>query len=106
MQAWDLLSEDSERTSDYDIGKRDGLQQAAETVISIFGCQPCEGTEVVPPNSRSHSTLLSGTCIGNKQVLMQVNFGIDDLCNVTMKVTARSESQHISELVHEIISES
>ena len=75
-------------------------------VINIIGWQPCEGTEAVPPNSRSHSTLLSGVCIGESQVLIRTNFGLDELNNVTMKITARSEQLDISELVHAIISNS
>ena len=75
-------------------------------VINILGCQPCEGTEAVPPNSRSHSTLLSGMCVGESQVLVRANFGIDELNSVTMKITARSEQLDISELVHAIISDS
>lgn len=75
-------------------------------VINIIGCQPCEGTEAVLPNSRSHSTLLSGVCIGESQVLIRTNFGLDELNNVTMKITARSEQLDISELVHAIISNS
>jgi coatomer protein complex subunit gamma len=105
-KAWDSLPEDSECSSDYDIGKREGLQQAVEMVINILGCQPCEGTEAVPPNSRSHSTLLSGMCVGESQVLVRTNFGIDELNNVTMKITARSEQLDISELIHAIISDS
>jgi coatomer protein complex subunit gamma len=105
-KAWDSLSEECECSSDYDIGKREGLQQAVEMVINIIGCQPCEGTEAVPPNSRSHSTLLSGVCIGESQVLIRTNFGLDELNNVTMKITARSEQLDISELVHAIISNS
>ena len=50
-------------------------------VINIIGCQPCEGTEAVPPNSRSHSTLFSGMCVGESQVLIITNFGIDELNN-------------------------
>jgi coatomer protein complex subunit gamma len=105
-KAWDSLSEECECSSDYDIGKREGLQQAVEMVINIIGCQPCEGTEAVPPNSRSHSTLLSGVCIGESQVLVRTNFGLDEFNNVTMKITARSEQLDISELVHAIISNS
>ena len=105
-KAWDSLPEENECSSDYDIGKREGLQQAIEIVINIIGCQPCEGTEAVPPNSRSHSTLLSGMCVGEFQILIRMNFGIDELNNVTMKIVARSERLDISELVHKIISDS
>ena len=35
-------------------------------MIQTMGMQPCEGTEAVPPNARSHTVLLSGTFVGNQ----------------------------------------
>jgi coatomer protein complex subunit gamma len=44
------------------------LQEAVEAVMGILGMQPCEGTEAVPPNARSHTVLLSGDLVGHNQV--------------------------------------
>lgn len=37
-------------------------------VSSTLGMQPCEGTEAVPPNARSHTVLLAGLFVGHQQV--------------------------------------
>lgn len=39
-----------------------GVQDAVEAVVSILGMSPCDGTDAVPPNARSHTVLLSGEC--------------------------------------------
>ena len=43
-------------------------QEAVEAVVGILGMAPCDGTDAVPPNARSHTVLLAGTLIGNAQV--------------------------------------
>lgn len=43
-------------------------QEAVEAVVGILGMAPCDGTEAVPPNARSHTVLLAGTLIGDAQV--------------------------------------
>lgn len=58
----------TERADEYGLGVREGLQEAAEAVIATLGMQPCEGTEAVPPNARSHTVLLAGTFVGDQQV--------------------------------------
>eukprot|EP00951_Prasinocladus_malaysianus_P049133 scaffold666341_cov50-Prasinocladus_malaysianus.AAC.1 len=65
--------------------------------------QPCEGTDVVPPNSRSHTVLMAGTFVGYKQVLVRLNFGIDGSNNVAMKLCVRSEDEDVSDAIHQII---
>lgn len=40
-----------------------------EAVVGILGMAPCDGTDAVPPNARSHTVLLAGTLIGDAQVL-------------------------------------
>eukprot|EP00958_Prasinococcus_capsulatus_P009772 scaffold950_cov340-Prasinococcus_capsulatus_cf.AAC.5 len=49
-------------------GQRDGLQEAVEAVIAILGLQPCEGTEAVPPNARSHTDEAGGALRGPQRV--------------------------------------
>ncbi len=62
------LDESTERADEYGLGPREGLQEAVEAVIATLGMQPCEGTEVVAPNARSHTVLLAGLFVGNQQV--------------------------------------
>ena len=66
-KVWDGLDAETERVDDYGLGQREGLQEAVEAVIAILGMHPCEGTEAVPPNARSHTTLLSGMFVGYVQ---------------------------------------
>lgn len=103
--AWDALPEDSEMVDDYGIGQRDSLQDAVEAVGRILGMQACEGTDAVPPNARSHTLLLSGTVVGDVQVVVRLAFGIDAGRNVAMKLAVRSESADVSEAIHAIIQE-
>lgn len=80
-------------------------QDAVEAVGRILGMQACEGTDAVPPNARSHTLLLSGTVVGDVQVLVRLAFGIDSQRNVAMKLAVRSESPEVSEAIHAIIQE-
>lgn len=82
------------------------LQEAVEAVINILGMQPCEGSEAVPPNARSHTVLLAGVFIGHQQALVRLSFGIDGSSQVAMKLVVRAESDEIAEAVHNIIQES
>lgn len=67
-KSWEELSPETERADEYGLGQRDGLQEAVEAVINTLGMQPCEGTEAVPPNARSHTVLLAGIFVGYQQV--------------------------------------
>jgi coatomer protein complex subunit gamma len=49
--------------------------------------------------------MLAGTLVGDIQVLVKLNFGIDAGKNVAMKMAVRSDSPETSEGVHLIISE-
>ncbi len=128
-KSWEELDAGTEREDDYGLGTRDSLQvcpsrcksclrlplvqplipelvplqDAVEAVIGILGMQPCEGTDAVPPNSRSHTVLLSGTFVGYKQVLVRMSFGIDAGRTVAMKLCVRSESENVSDAIHQII---
>jgi coatomer protein complex subunit gamma len=102
---WDGLPLESERVDDYGLGTRDSLEDAVEAVMNILGMQPCEGTEAVPPNARSHTTLLSGVFVGNISVLIRLSLGIDSSNDVAMKLTVRAEDVIVSELIHLLISE-
>ncbi|OAY29680.1 coatomer subunit gamma isoform X2 [Manihot esculenta] len=101
--AWESMGPDFERVDEYGLGPRESLAEAVATVISLLGMQPCEGTEVVQSNSRSHTCLLSGVFIGNVRVLGRLQFGIDGTREVAMKLAVRSEDESVSDAIHEII---
>ncbi|CAL9107427.1 acidic leucine-rich nuclear phosphoprotein 32-related [Musa troglodytarum] len=103
--AWENMDPDNERIDEYGLGVKESLAETVSAVIDIVGMQPCEGTEVVPNNSRSHTCLLSGIFIGNVKVLVRVSFGIDGSKQVAMKLAVRSEDPEISEKIHEIVAE-
>ncbi|MBA0771678.1 hypothetical protein Gotri_007165, partial [Gossypium trilobum] len=94
--AWESMVPDCERVDEYDLGPRENLAEAVNAVINLLGMQPCEGTEVVPSNSRSHTCLLSGVYIGNVKVLVRLQFGIDGPKDVAMKLAVRSEDEAVS----------
>mmetsp|Transcript_11362 Transcript_11362/g.15467 ORF Transcript_11362/g.15467 Transcript_11362/m.15467 type:complete len:917 (+) Transcript_11362:38-2788(+) len=104
-KSWEDVGEEAEQTDVYGLGARDSLQDAVEAVMEIMGMQPCEGTEVVPPNARSHTCLLSGCFVGFCHVLVRLYFGVDQANAVAVKVAVRSEDPEVSQLVHQIISE-
>lgn len=101
--AWDSMDPDGEHVDEYGLGTRESLAEAASAVISILGMQPCEGTDVVPSNARSHTCLLSGVFIGNVKVLVRLSFGIDGPKQVAMKLAVRSEDPAVSDVIHEIV---
>ncbi|KAJ4964927.1 hypothetical protein NE237_016776 [Protea cynaroides] len=101
--AWESMGPDNERVDEYGLGARESLTEAVNAVINILGMQPCEGTEVVPNNSRSHTCLLAGVFIGNAKVLVRLSFGIDGPKQVAMKLAVRSEDETVSDAIHEII---
>ncbi|XP_058069047.1 coatomer subunit gamma-2 isoform X2 [Magnolia sinica] len=101
--AWESMDPESERVDEYGLGVRESLAEAVSAVINILGMQPCEGTEVVPSNSRSHTCLLSGVFIGNVKVLVRLSFGIDGPKQVAMKLAVRSDDPAVSDAIHEIV---
>ncbi|KAH7294192.1 hypothetical protein KP509_28G060100 [Ceratopteris richardii] len=102
--AWENLAPEFERVDEYGLGVKDSLNEAVQAVIEIFGLQPCEGTEVVPSNARSHTCLLAGKFVGDISVLARLSFGIDPQKQVAMKLAVRSEDQYVSDAIHEILS--
>jgi coatomer protein complex subunit gamma len=102
---WDESPEENERSDDYGLGTRESLEEAVDAVTQILGMAPCEGSEAVPPNARSHATLLSGTFVGDVRVLVRLNLGIDTNQNVAMKLTVRSSDPAVSDLIHQIIAD-
>lgn len=101
--AWESIGPEFERVDEYGLGPRESLAEAVSAVISLLGMQPCEGTEVVANNSRSHTCLLSGVFIGSVKVLVRLQFGIDGPKEVAMKLAVRSEDDNVSDMIHEIV---
>ncbi|KAL1544253.1 coatomer subunit gamma-2-like [Salvia divinorum] len=101
--AWESMDPDTEHIDEYGLGPRESLVEAVNAVISLLGMQPCEGTETVPSNSRSHTCLLSGVYIGNVKVLVRLSFGMDAAKEVAMKLAVRSDDVNVSEAIHEIV---
>ncbi|KAL6867553.1 hypothetical protein ACP4OV_015577 [Aristida adscensionis] len=101
--AWENMDPESERVDEYGLGARESLAEAVSAVISILGMQPCEGTEVVPKNARSHTCLLSGVFIGDVKVLVRLSFGLSGPNEVAMKLAVRSDDPEVSDKIHEIV---
>ncbi|PRQ23683.1 putative coatomer/calthrin adaptor appendage subdomain, coatomer gamma subunit [Rosa chinensis] len=101
--AWETMGPDCEHVDEYGLGQRESLNEAVSAVISLLGMQPCEGTEVIASNSRSHTCLLAGVYIGNVKVLVRLSFGIDSSKEVAMKLVVRSEDVTVSDAIHEIV---
>ncbi|PAN50733.1 hypothetical protein PAHAL_9G542100 [Panicum hallii] len=101
--AWENMDPESERVDEYGLGVRESLAEAVSAVINILGMQPCEGTEVVPKNARSHSCLLSGVFIGDVKVLVRLSFGLSGPNEVAMKLAVRSDDPEVSDKIHEIV---
>ncbi|KAK9691084.1 hypothetical protein RND81_09G175000 [Saponaria officinalis] len=101
--AWESIGTDFEKVDEYGLGPRENLADAVNAVISLLGMQPCEGTEVIPKNSRSHTCLLSGVYMGSAKVLVRLQFGFDSSREVAMKLTVRSEDEAVSDTIHEIV---
>uniref|UniRef100_A0A6M2F2U1 Coatomer subunit gamma n=1 Tax=Populus davidiana TaxID=266767 RepID=A0A6M2F2U1_9ROSI len=102
--AWESIGDDFEHVDEYGLGPRENLAEAVITVINLLGMQPCEGTEVVATNSRSHTCLLSGVFLGNVRVLVRLQFGIHGSRDVAMKLAVRSEDEAVRDTIHEIVS--
>ncbi|CAN6290123.1 unnamed protein product [Urochloa humidicola] len=101
--AWENMDPESERVDEYGLGVRESLAEAVGAVINILGMQPCEGTEVVPRNARSHTCLLSGVFIGDVKVLVRLSFGLSGPNEVAMKLAVRSDDPEVSDKIHEIV---
>ncbi|KAM7253442.1 hypothetical protein ACFE04_021596 [Oxalis oulophora] len=101
--AWESMDPDNEHVDEYGLGQRESLTEAVNAVINLLGLQPCEGTESIPTNSRSHTCLLSGVFIGNVQVVARAQFGLDSSKEVAMKLAVRSDDATVSSAIHDIV---
>tara|TARA_B100000405_G_C16464940_1_gene330524 strand:- start:169 stop:519 length:351 start_codon:yes stop_codon:yes gene_type:complete len=106
LKVWDTLPIENEKVGDYSLGTRDSLGEALEAVVGILGLAACEGSEVVAPHARSHTTLLSGFFVGGHSVLVQLNLGMGPSNSVAMKLIVRAEKPYIADMIHTLVSES
>jgi coatomer protein complex subunit gamma len=103
-KAWDEYEEASEQVNEYSLERNNNIQGIVETVMQAINLRACEGTEIVPTNARSHTTLLSGKFIGDKPVLVRLSMGVDASEEITMKVSVRGQNVQMTSRIHEIIS--
>ncbi|KAG9440964.1 hypothetical protein H6P81_021129 [Aristolochia fimbriata] len=103
--AWESLDPDTELTAEYDLPK-DSLAEAVNAVVNILGMQPCEGTETVPSNARSHTCLLSGVFMGNVKVLVRLSCGVNGPKDIAMRLVVRSEDESVSKAIQDILEDS
>lgn len=102
-ETWESLGEEKEVADSYALGQRDSVQEAVETVIELLGMSVCDGTDMVPPNARSHAVSMSGTVVGDVDVFIRLQFGMSADQNVAMKVAVRADDPAFCEYVHSII---
>lgn len=102
-ESWESLSEDNEITDSYGLGERESVQEAVEAVIELMGMAVCDGTDIIPPNARSHAVSMAGTVVGDHAVYVRLMFGMDAERNVAMKLSVRSEDEGIAQSIHNII---
>ncbi|XP_004301551.1 PREDICTED: coatomer subunit gamma-like [Fragaria vesca subsp. vesca] len=102
--AWKTMGPDFELVEEYRVDQRESLGEVVAAAINLLGMQPCEGTEVVAGNSRSHMVLLSGVYTGNVDVLVRLSFGVDSSSKeVVMKVAVRSKDGSVSCAIHDMV---
>ncbi|XP_010530844.1 PREDICTED: coatomer subunit gamma-like [Tarenaya hassleriana] len=102
--AWENMDPENEHVDEYGLGPRESLAEAVKAVIDLLGMQPCEGTETVGSNERSHTSLMSGVYTGNVKVLVRAQFGMDSSTKeIMMKLSVRADHLSISEAIHEIV---
>jgi len=102
-EGWESLTEENEVVDSYGLGERETVQEAVETVIELMGMHVCDSTDIVPPNARSHAVSMAGVVIGDVEVLVRLNFGMDAQHNVAMKMAVRAEDPAVAESIHAII---
>ena len=102
-EKWDTLGDENEVADQYALGERESVQEAVEQLIELMGMSVCDGTNIIPPNARSHAVSLAGTVVGDVDVYVRMQFGMSADRNIAMKLAVRSEDVAMCEAVHSII---
>jgi hypothetical protein len=71
--------------------------------FELMGMSTCDGTDMVPPNARSHAVSMAGTVVGDVDVFIRLQFGMSADQNVAMKLSVRAEDPAFCECIHSII---
>ncbi|BFZ64672.1 coatomer subunit gamma [Saitoella coloradoensis] len=97
-QAWDTLGPANQATETYALSSLPSLAEATKNVIGVLGMQPLEGTDS-PTSTTTHMVKLSGRATGGEKVLASVQMVYASQRGVTVKITARAESEGAAALV-------
>jgi coatomer subunit gamma len=94
---WESLGETVEVLKKYSLNA-DSLQGAVNAVVELLGMQPCENSQSVPDNAKSHAVNLTGMFFGGIPVLARTGFQVDPKHGgtVTMKIAVRSMNASIN----------
>ena len=102
-EQWESLGQEKEVADQYALGERESVQEAVEQLIELMGMSVCDGTNIIPPNARSHAVSMAGTVVGDVDVYIRMQFGMSADRNVAMKLAVRSANVAMCEAVHGII---
>ena len=102
-EQWESLGKEKEVADQYALGERESVQEAVEQLIELMGMSVCDGTDIIPPNARSHAVSMAGTVAGDVDVYIRMQFGMSADRNVAMKLAVRSADVATCEAVHGII---
>ena len=102
-EQWESLGKEKEVADQYALGERESVQEAVEQLIELMGMSVCDGTDIIPPNARSHAVSMAGTVAGDVDVYIRMQFGMSADRNVAMKLAVRSADVATCDAVHGII---
>ncbi|XP_061202819.1 coatomer subunit gamma-2-like [Neopsephotus bourkii] len=82
---------DFEKEETFALSSIQTLDEAVNNIIKFLGMQPCERSDKVPENKKSHTLYLAGVYRGGCDVLVRSRLALGD--GVTMQVTVRSKEE-------------
>ena len=95
--SWDELGEENQVEETFALSTVKNIEDAVKQVLLFVGMQPCERSDKVNATSSSHTLLLAGVFRGGHDVLVRARFAEGQ--NVTTKITVRSRSLTVCEIV-------
>ncbi|XP_046840338.1 coatomer subunit gamma-2-like [Xenia sp. Carnegie-2017] len=95
--SWEEIGDSHEMKDTYALSQMKSLEDAVKQIIEYMGMQPCERSDRVPSDKKSHVLLLAGCYRGGHDVLVQTKLAFSD--GVTMQITVRSSEATVSEVV-------
>lgn len=97
MASWDEIGEEHEMEDTYALTSMKTLEDAVKQISQFMGMQPCERSDRVPADKKSHALLLAGVYRGGIDVLVRAKLVCKD--SVTMHLGVRSADPTVSEVV-------